>query len=90
MTVCADTSRHEWKGVRRDRGNHPGRGLVRRFGKVRALDGLTLLARAGQVTAVLGPNGAGKTTFLRTVATLTKPDAGRLHVAGVDVIRHPE
>jgi ABC-2 type transport system ATP-binding protein len=65
-------------------------GLVRRFGKVRALDGLNLVARTGQVTAVLGPNGAGKTTFLRTVATLTKPDAGRLRVAGVDVLRHPE
>jgi ABC-2 type transport system ATP-binding protein len=65
-------------------------GLVRRFGKVRALDGLNLVARTGQVTAVLGPNGAGKTTFLRMVATLTKPDAGRLRVAGVDVLRHPE
>ncbi|MEN3309062.1 MAG: type transport system ATP-binding protein [Micromonosporaceae bacterium] len=65
-------------------------GLVRRFGKVRALDGLDLVARAGQVTAVLGPNGAGKTTFVRTVATLAKPDRGRLRVAGIDVARHPE
>lgn len=65
-------------------------GLVRRFGKVRALDGLDLIARAGQVTAVLGPNGAGKTTFVRTVATLSKPDAGRLWVAGIDVARHPD
>jgi ABC-2 type transport system ATP-binding protein len=65
-------------------------GLVRRFGKVRALDGLDLVARAGQVTAVLGPNGAGKTTFVRTVATLAKPDGGRLRVAGIDVTRHPE
>jgi ABC-2 type transport system ATP-binding protein len=65
-------------------------GLVRRFGKVPALDGLDLVAYAGQVTAVLGPNGAGKTTFVRTVATLAKPQAGRLRVAGVDVTRHPE
>jgi ABC-2 type transport system ATP-binding protein len=65
-------------------------GLVRRFGKVRALDGLDLVAHAGQVTAVLGPNGAGKTTFVRAVATLARPDTGRLRVAGIDVSRHPE
>jgi ABC-2 type transport system ATP-binding protein len=39
---------------------------------------------------VLGPNGAGKTTFVRTVATLTRPDAGSVRVAGIDVSRHPE
>ncbi|MGH3240393.1 MAG: ATP-binding cassette domain-containing protein, partial [Spirillospora sp.] len=62
-------------------------GLVKRFGKVEALAGLDLVARRGQVTAVLGPNGAGKTTFVRAVATLTRPDAGRLRVGGVDVVR---
>lgn len=40
-------------------------GLVKRFGKVKALAGLDLVAHTGQVTAVLGPNGAGKTTFVR-------------------------
>ncbi|TDD77788.1 ATP-binding cassette domain-containing protein [Actinomadura darangshiensis] len=64
-------------------------GLVRRFGKVEALAGLDLTAHSGQVTAVLGPNGAGKTTFVRTVATLVRPEAGRLRVAGVDAARHP-
>jgi ABC-2 type transport system ATP-binding protein len=43
----------------------------------------------GQVLAVLGPNGAGKTTFVRTVATLVRPDEGTLRVAGHDVRRHP-
>jgi ABC-2 type transport system ATP-binding protein len=65
-------------------------GLRKRFGKVEALAGLTLTARSGQVTAVLGPNGAGKTTFVRALATLLRPDAGRLSVAGIDVARHPE
>ncbi len=64
-------------------------GLVKRFGKVEALAGLTLSAPAGGVLAVLGPNGAGKSTFVRTVATLTQPDAGTLHVAGIDALRHP-
>lgn len=65
-------------------------GLVKRFGKVEALAGLDLVAHGGQVTAVLGPNGAGKTTFIRTVATLVRPDAGQLRVLGVDPARHPE
>jgi ABC-2 type transport system ATP-binding protein len=65
-------------------------GLVKSFGKVKALAGLDLTARSGQVTAVLGPNGAGKTTFVRAVATLIRPDAGKLWVAGIDVARRPE
>ena len=64
-------------------------GLSKRYGKVAALDGLTLSAPAGGVLAVLGPNGAGKTTFVRTMATLTRPDSGTLRVAGVDALRHP-
>jgi ABC-2 type transport system ATP-binding protein len=64
-------------------------GLTKRFGKTVALDGLDLVAEPGQVLAVLGPNGAGKTTFVRTVATLLRPDAGELRVAGHDVRREP-
>jgi len=64
-------------------------GLRKRFGKTIALDGLDLTADPGQVLAVLGPNGAGKTTFIRTVATLLRPDAGELRVAGHDVRRRP-
>jgi ABC-2 type transport system ATP-binding protein len=64
-------------------------GLLKRFGKVQALSGLDLIARGGEVTAVLGPNGAGKTTFVRTIATLVRPDAGKLRVAGIDAARHP-
>ena len=65
------------------------RGLVKRFGTVEALAGLDLVAEPGKVVAVLGPNGAGKSTFVRTVATLTPPDAGTLRVAGIDAARHP-
>jgi ABC-2 type transport system ATP-binding protein len=63
------------------------RDLRVRFGRVTALDGLSLTAPAGQVLAVLGPNGAGKTTFIRSVATLIRPDGGELRVLGLDVVR---
>jgi ABC-2 type transport system ATP-binding protein len=64
-------------------------GLKKKFGKTQALDGLDLVAQAGQVLAVLGPNGAGKTTFVRAVATLLRPDEGTLLVAGHDARREP-
>ncbi|HEY1280244.1 MAG TPA: ATP-binding cassette domain-containing protein [Acidimicrobiales bacterium] len=65
-------------------------GVVKRFGRSSALDGLDLTAPAGQVLAVLGPNGAGKTTLVRMIATLLGPDGGRLRVAGIDVAEQPE
>src|SRR5262245_61570015 len=65
------------------------RGLSKRFDEVAALDGLDLVADSGQVTALLGPNGAGKTTFIGAVATLVRPDAGELRVAGIDVRSEP-
>jgi ABC-2 type transport system ATP-binding protein len=64
-------------------------GLKKRYGKTQALDGLDLVAERGRVVAVLGPNGAGKTTFVRTVATLLRPDEGTLHVAGHDARKDP-
>ena len=48
-------------------------GLVKSFGKVRALDGIDLAVARGTVLGVLGPNGAGKTTTVRILATLLKP-----------------
>jgi ABC-2 type transport system ATP-binding protein len=59
-------------------------------GSVRALDGLSLDVAEGTVLSVLGPNGAGKTTTVRILATLLKPDSGSAHVAGFDVIKHPD
>jgi ABC-2 type transport system ATP-binding protein len=61
-------------------------GLGKRFGEVRALDGVDLELAAGKVLALLGPNGAGKTTMVRILATLLAPDAGRARVAGFDVV----
>jgi ABC-2 type transport system ATP-binding protein len=63
--------------------------LTKHYGDVHALDGLDLVAREGQVTAILGPNGAGKTTFVKAVATLLNPDSGRLIVGGVDAAAEP-
>src|SRR3954467_12675309 len=64
-------------------------GLVKAFGDVRAVDGIDIEVRAGQVFAVLGPNGAGKTTMLRMLATLLPIDGGRAEVFGHDVRREP-
>jgi len=61
-------------------------GLIKRFGKTIALDGLDLTIPTGQITALLGPNGAGKTTLIRTIATLLQPDAGSVRVLGHDVV----
>src|ERR1022692_2864664 len=62
-------------------------GLVKRFGKTTALNGVDLVARQGRVLGVLGPNGAGKTTAVRILATLLKPDSGQASVCGYDVLR---
>ena len=64
-------------------------GLVRTFGKVRALDGIDMVAREGTVFGLLGPNGAGKTTAIRILSTLLRPDSGRAIVGGYDVVREP-
>ncbi len=60
-----------------------GRGAKAR--SVQALDGVSLTAADGRITALLGPNGAGKTTALRVVAGLMKADSGRVQVDGLDV-----
>jgi len=62
------------------------RDLHRAFGRVQALDGVDLTARAGAVTALVGPNGSGKTTLLLVLAGLLVPDSGRVLVAGVDPV----
>ncbi|MFE0460077.1 ATP-binding cassette domain-containing protein [Kitasatospora sp. NPDC058965] len=63
--------------------------LVKTFGDVRALDGVSLDVPEGTVLGLLGPNGAGKTTTVRVLTTLLLPDSGRATVAGVDVLKHP-
>ena len=58
--------------------------VVRRFGRVEALRGLTWAATAGEVTCVLGPNGAGKTTAVEIATGLQRPDGGSVRVLGTD------
>ncbi|MGB6579993.1 MAG: ATP-binding cassette domain-containing protein [Streptosporangiaceae bacterium] len=61
-------------------------GLVKHYGKTRALSGFDLVVPAGTVYGLLGPNGAGKTTAVRVFATLLRPDGGRARVQGRDVV----
>jgi ABC-2 type transport system ATP-binding protein len=61
-------------------------GLVKRFKKTVAVDGIDLAIPRGGVHGFLGPNGAGKTTTIRMLATLTRPDAGTAMVLGRDVV----
>ncbi|MGX7825916.1 ABC transporter ATP-binding protein [Actinokineospora sp. 24-640] len=56
--------------------------LVKRYGPVRALDGFTLSAAAGEIVGLLGHNGAGKTTFVEITANLIRADSGRITVDG--------
>lgn len=57
-------------------------GLVKRYGRRTAVDGLTLSVPAGTCCALLGPNGAGKTTTVKVLTGLVHPDAGEVVVAG--------
>ncbi len=56
-------------------------------GPVKAVDGVSFIARDGEITGLLGPNGAGKTTTLRMLYTLMAPETGRVLVEGIDAAR---
>ncbi|MDI3329408.1 MAG: ABC transporter ATP-binding protein [Micrococcus sp.] len=64
-------------------------GVARRFGPVRALRGVDVMAPAGAITALVGPNGSGKTTLMMVLASLLRPDAGSVRIAGVDPVQDP-
>jgi ABC-2 type transport system ATP-binding protein len=64
-------------------------GLVKTFGTTRAVDGIDLEVREGEILGVLGPNGAGKTTMLQMLATLLPIDSGSAKIFGYDVRRQP-
>lgn len=64
--------------------------LVKHFGDVHAVDGVTLDAERGKIFSLLGPNGAGKTTLIRILSTLLTPDRGDATVLGIDVADEPE
>lgn len=59
--------------------------LTKRFGDIKAVDGVSLDIKEGEVFGLLGPNGAGKTTFISMLCTLIKPTSGEAEVAGHDV-----
>ncbi|WP_257385259.1 ATP-binding cassette domain-containing protein [Tahibacter caeni] len=61
--------------------------LHKSFGAVRAVAGVSFVARDGEITGLLGPNGAGKTTTLRMLYTLMTPDRGSVRVDGIDAAR---
>ena len=59
------------------------RGVTKSFGRTPVLRGIDLDVPTGQVLSLLGPNGSGKTTLINILATLTKADAGNVHVGGI-------
>jgi daunorubicin resistance ABC transporter ATP-binding subunit len=63
--------------------------VVKHFGDVHALDGVSISVTEGEVFGLLGPNGAGKTTLVRILATLLAPTAGRCRVGGLDPHKDP-
>jgi len=64
--------------------------LHKRFGEVKAVNGVSFTAEDGAVTGLLGPNGAGKTTTLRMLYALMRPDQGAIDVDGVDAVAEPQ
>jgi ABC-2 type transport system ATP-binding protein len=59
-------------------------GLVKRFGRLNALDGLNLCVPEGAVQALVGPNGAGKTTLIKILMNIFRASGGRASVLGID------
>ena len=66
------------------------RDLVKRFGKVMAVDHVSFSIHPGEIFGILGPNGSGKTTTIRMLCGLILPSQGTAIVAGADVSREPE
>ena len=61
--------------------------IIKRYGEVEALKGISLEVPQGTLFGLIGPDGAGKTSLIRILATLTLPDAGKAHVLGHEVVR---
>ena len=63
--------------------------IVKTFGPVRAVDGLSFAVATGTIFGLLGPNGAGKSTTLKILTTLSRPTSGAASVMGFDVVKRP-
>ncbi len=66
------------------------RNLSKSFGKVRAVNNLTLLIPGGELFTLLGPNGAGKTTTVKMITGLILPTEGEIYINNVDILKEPE
>ena len=64
-------------------------GLVKRYGDKKAIDGVNMKVKRGEMYAFLGPNGAGKTTTVRVLSTLTGFDEGSVIIDGYDIVKNP-
>ena len=64
-------------------------GLVKNYGTVQAVQGLSLTVRKGEILGLVGPNGAGKTTTLRCMTGIIPPTSGRVRIAGFDLMAQP-
>ena len=63
------------------------RGVVVRFGGIKALDGAGIGVDAGEIVGLIGPNGAGKTTLMNVISGIIRPSEGSIHIFGIDVAR---
>lgn len=63
--------------------------LVKNYGKVRALKGISFSVKKGEVFGLIGPNGAGKTTTLRIISTILQITSGSVTIFGTDIAKHP-
>jgi ABC-2 type transport system ATP-binding protein len=63
--------------------------LTKKYGSITAVDDLSVEVREGEVLGLLGPNGAGKTTTMRMVTGFLPPSAGRVRIAGYDLLQDP-
>jgi ABC-2 type transport system ATP-binding protein len=63
--------------------------LSKRFGKITALNELSLNIKKGELLGIIGPNGAGKTTAIRIISCILHPDQGQVRVGGYDVMKNP-
>jgi ABC-2 type transport system ATP-binding protein len=66
------------------------RGLKKYYKKVKAVDGINLEVRKGEILGILGPNGAGKSTTISMLSSLIKPDEGEILFKGTDIIKKPD
>jgi ABC-2 type transport system ATP-binding protein len=65
-------------------------GLHKRFGDIKAVDGISLKVVKGEVLGFLGPNGAGKSTTMKMITGFLEPDAGKASICGIDVFEYPK